>query len=75
MSAVTIHSRWLTQLGAAEYLSVSPVYFRANVHVQPKPVCKPAPGKKPVLRYDIVELDAWVESCAAVKADPQRRAS
>lgn len=75
MSAVAIQPRWLTQRGAAEYLSVSVTHFRESVHVQPKPIAKPVPGKKVLLRYDVYELDAWVDSCAAIKADPRKGAN
>lgn len=76
--AVVIRQRWLSQRAAARYMGVSISFFRENVHVQPKPVMQPIPGKKSLFRYDVDELDAWVLACASVKAAPpapHRRAS
>lgn len=73
MSAVVaLQPRGLTQRAAAEYVGVSVRWFRDHVHVEAKPVGRLAPGKKPLLRYRIEELDAWMDTCAQVKADPNQ---
>jgi hypothetical protein len=66
-ASVAAWPEYLTQVLAADYLSVSDRWFRDNVHVQPVPVGEPKPGKKPVLRYRRVDLDAWVQRCATFK--------
>ncbi len=76
MSAVVAFKpRGLTQRAAADYLGVSARWFRDHVHVEAKPVDLPRPGTKPVLRYRIEDLDAWMDRCAAVKPDPNQRAA
>jgi len=64
--------RGLTQKEAAEYCGVSASWFRENVHVEAKPVGMPKPGEKPVLRYRIEDLDAWLDDCAALRGAPRR---
>ena len=71
MAAQSILPRGMTQKAAAEYLGVSVAWFRANVHVEAKPVSAPRPGEKPVLRYRREELDAWMDECATVKGGSQ----
>jgi hypothetical protein len=63
----TLYPRALTQHAAAQYLSVSVRYFRDNVHVEPKSVNNAEPGKKPLVRYRIEDLDAWLDECAGMK--------
>jgi hypothetical protein len=58
---------YLTQVQAAAYLGVSVRWFRDNVDVQPVPMGLPRPGKRPLLRYRRVDLDAWVERCRTHK--------
>jgi hypothetical protein len=62
---------YLRQWEAARYLGVSVRWFRDHVHVEALPIGKPAPGRKPVLRYRVADLDAWVAACAAYR-QPRR---
>jgi len=73
VTIAALQPRGLTQRAAARYLGVSVTYFRMHVHVEAKPVGRPEPGRKPLLRYRVEELDAWMDACAAVKAAPQMR--
>lgn len=70
---VTLQPRGLTQRAAAKYMGVSVSYFREHVHVEPKPIGRPEPGKKLLLRYRIEALDAWMDQCAEVKAAPVQK--
>lgn len=76
MTPTTVQPRGLSQRDAARYLGVSTRWFRDHVDVEAKPVGHPEPGKKPLLRYRIEELDAWMDACAAVKParQPARKA-
>lgn len=62
---------YLRQWEAARYLGVSVRWFRDHVTVAAVPIGRPVPGKKPVLRYRVADLDAWVASCAAYR-QPRR---
>lgn len=69
MMVTAVHPRGLTQRAAAKYVGVSVATFRKEVHVEAKPVGRPRPGVKPILRYRLEELDAWMDACAAVKRE------
>lgn len=59
--------RWLKQYEAAHHLGLSVSEFRASVDVEPRPVTMPKAGEKPVLRYFVEDLDAWVERCSTYR--------
>ena len=65
---------YLSQVDAAAYLGVSVRWFRDHVDVVAVPVGKVVPGKRPLLRYRTVDLDAWVASCASYR-QPSRRSA
>ncbi len=58
--------RGLTQKEAAEHVGVSVRWFRDNVHVEPRAVGPVQPGRRPVLRYFVEELDAWMDKWGGV---------
>lgn len=58
--------RGLTQVEAAGHVGCSVRFFRDNVHVEPRPIAPPRPGKKPVLRYFVEELDAWMDKWGGI---------
>lgn len=73
---MTLQPRGLTQREAAAYIGVAVSTFRKEVHVEAKSVAKSVPGKKPILRYFIEDLDQWMDECAAVKsADAESKES
>lgn len=49
---------YLSQKDAAAYLGVSVRYFRDHVDVRPKEL--PGRGDRPLLRWAVADLDAWV---------------
>lgn len=63
---------YLRQRAAAEYLGVSVRYFQQHVTVMPKEL--PGRGKKPVLVYQVAELDAWVARVSDPKSRQRRSA-
>lgn len=58
---------WLSQKHAAQYLDLAVSVFRKEVQVEPKPATRPRPGKRPLMRYRIADLDAWMESNASYR--------
>jgi hypothetical protein len=65
--------RYLPQKAAAAYLGVSVRYFRDHVDVKPKTY--PGRGKKPVLRWSTLDLDAWTERVSDPKSRAGRRSA
>lgn len=53
---------WGTQKEAAAHCGISVRLFRDVCPVEPVPVGKPRPGKRPCLRYRYSDLDDWMES-------------
>lgn len=74
MTTIALQPRGLTQREAAAYMGVSVRWFRDHVHVEARPVGRAVPGKRPVLRYRLEELNAWMDSCAAMKPNPHQKA-
>jgi hypothetical protein len=58
---------YLSQEKAAFYLDMSVAKFRRDVKVIPRPAEPPRAGKKPLMRYRIADLDAWMESNASYR--------
>lgn len=71
-----VNPAYLSQRAAAAYLGVSTRYFRDHVAVRPKEL--PGSGNRPVLRWAVADLVAWVEHVSNPKSRlsrPRRRQS
>jgi hypothetical protein len=65
-----VQPAYLEQRAAAAYLSVSIRYFRDFVNVRPREL--PGYGRKPVLRWAVADLDAWMARVSETKNRDQR---
>jgi hypothetical protein len=69
-----VRPAFLRQHEAAAYLGVSVRWFRDNVDVAPVTLGRTKPGRKPLLRYAVTDLDAWVVRCASFRLTRKKAA-
>ncbi len=64
-----MQKRLLNIKQASEYLGLSPNYIRALIAQRRFPFRNISRGSKAVFRFDLKELDAWVEKLPGLKEE------